>query len=43
MAAFDELNDAFDIKPKEEETLDITPVDNNPLKETRKQEACYPY
>ncbi|WNL51054.1 terminase small subunit [Synechococcus phage S-CREM2] len=35
MAAFDELNETFGIKP-EEETLDITPVENNPLKKSKK-------
>ena len=35
MAAFDELNETFGIKP-EEETLDITPVENSPLKKSKK-------
>ena len=35
MSAFEELNDAFGIKP-EEETLDITPVESNPLKKKQK-------
>ena len=32
---FDELNETFGIKP-EEETLDITPVESNPLKKSKK-------
>lgn len=35
MAAFEELNDAFGIEPNEE-TLDITPVESNPLKKKQK-------
>ena len=42
MAAFDELNDAFDIKPKEEETLDITPVESNPLKKRESKKPVIP-
>ena len=41
MAAFDELNDTFDIKP-EEETLDITPVENNPLKKRESKKPVIP-
>ena len=42
MAAFDELNNTFDITPKEEETLDITPVESNPLKKRESKKPVIP-